>query len=222
MTPCIRTIIIDDHPLFRDGVATALQREVDIAILGQGSSSSAAIALTRELKPDVILLDIGIMGGGIETIERVLAESPTTRIIMLTIDADQVQVRAAFRAGAAAYVLKGVAARDLIAIVRAVHAGEGYITPSLAATIMSSLTRPAPNHYPANNPLDALSAREQTVLGLISAGLSNREIGAQIHLSEKTVKHYVTIVLQKLHVRNRVEAAAFGRNSIVINRDTGD
>ena len=222
MTLCIHTIIIDDHPLFRDGVATALQREVDIDIIGQGSSSAEAIALARELKPDVMLLDIGIMGGGIETIERVLSESPATRIIMLTVDADQVQVRTAFKAGAAAYVLKGVAARDLIAIVRAVYAGEGYITPSLAATIMTDLAKSTTNYPPVSNPLDALSDREQNVLRLISAGLSNREIGEQMHLSEKTVKHYVTAVLQKLHVRNRVEASAFGRNSIVINRDTGD
>jgi len=219
MTSCINTIIIDDHPLFRDGVVMALQHDAGIAIVGQGSTAADAATLAREHKPDVMLLDIGIIGGGIESIETILTESPTTKIIMLTVETDQFKVRLAFKAGAAAYVLKGVGARDLIAIVRSVHMGEGYVTPSLAASIMSELTRPeSPARRPTTNPVDALSDREQYVLRLIATGLSNREIGGQMHLSEKTVKRYVTAVLQKLHVRNRVEAAGFGRSSFVINQ----
>jgi len=212
MQALIRALIIDDHPLYRDGVASALERDATFQVVGQCATSDEAEHLARECQPDIALLDVGILGGGIEAIGRVRGVSPATRVIMLTVDADPMHVQAAFKAGAAAYVLKEIGARELAGIVRVVQNGEGYITPSLGATIVTSLSQhDTPNHDAS--PRDALSERERRVLDLIATGQSNKEIGKHLNLSEKTIKHYVTGVLQKLGVRNRVEAAAYGRNS---------
>ncbi len=218
MNKPIHIAIVDDHPLFREGVVSALQREAEFEVVGEGSTSEEAVNLAHTLQPDIMILDYGIMGGGIKTIETVKSVAPNTRIVMLTVLTDRTQVTATFHAGVSAFVLKGVGGRELNNIIHKVVSGEGYVTPSLAAEILSTpeaiaitATDTAAHRHSVKN-LDVLSEREQVILQLITSGLSNREIGEQIHLSEKTVKHYVTVILQKLHVRNRVEAAAFGRS----------
>jgi two-component system nitrate/nitrite response regulator NarL len=130
---------------------------------------------------------------------------------MLTVSQGEEDVTAALRAGARAYVLKGVAARELLQVIRNVAAGEVYVTPSLAAGLIFDLTNPQ-QRSPAN-PLDDLTERERQILERIAAGDSNKEIGAQLNLTEKTVKHYVSNILQKLQVRNRVEAALMAHTS---------
>lgn len=213
MTGAIRVALIDDHPLLREGVAHTLQTESDIEVVGQGASIDDALRLNRELSPDVLLLDIGIPGGGIAAAQAVVAARPAARIIMLTASDDEDDLVAALKAGAQAYVLKGVSARELVRIVRAVFAGERYVTPELAAGLLTEMAQgrqPAPS---AATPLDELTEREREVLEGVAAGLSNKEIGRRLHLSEKTVKHYMTNILQKLHVRNRVEAALLIRQS---------
>jgi two-component system, NarL family, nitrate/nitrite response regulator NarL len=203
----VRIILIDDHPLFREGVAYTLRSEPTFEVVGQGESLDEAVQLVADLTPDILLLDINIPGGGIPTAEKIAASYPTTKIIMLTASSDDDDLVKALKAGARGYILKGVAARELISIVRAVQAGEGYITPSLAANLLSEMaTGQRPSKTEAG-PLDDLTKREREILEQIAVGLSNKEIGQRLHVSEKTVKHYVTSVLQKLHVRNRVEAA---------------
>ena len=204
MPEAIRILVADDHPLFREGVVHSLAAEPDFAVVGQASSGEEALRLARELLPDVVLLDVGMPGwGGIVAAEKIATACPAAKIVMLTVLEDEDKLLASFKAGARAYVLKGVSAHDLAAVVRSVAQGEVYVTPSLAAGVLLALSR---NHSP-QDPLEGLTAREAEILKLVARGMTNREIGEQLHLSEKTIKHYVTNILEKLHVRSRVEAA---------------
>ncbi|MBI4083912.1 MAG: response regulator transcription factor [Candidatus Lambdaproteobacteria bacterium] len=204
MSDSIRVLIADDHPLFREGVAHSLASEPDFEVVGQVSGGEAALELARELVPDVVLLDITMPGqGGLVAAGRIAAACPATRIVMLTVSQHEDDLLEAFKAGARAYVLKGVSVRELFRVLRAVVAGEVYVAPSLAARILVEHT-----HFsPPPDPLDQLTEREREVLMLLAEGLSNRQIGARLHLAEKTIKGYMSNVLQKLHVRSRVEAA---------------
>lgn len=213
MSDCIQIIIVDDHPLFREGLAQTLRAEADIDVVAQATTAAEAVRLTSEHLPDIVLLDITIPGGGLNAAQRIAATSPVTKIVMLTASEAEEDVLAALKAGARGYILKGVSGRDLIRIVRDVVAGESYVTPSLAASLLSDLQTTRPGARPPTNPLDELTERERQILEGVAAGLSNKEIGLQLALSDKTVKHYMTNILQKLHVRNRVEAALLARSA---------
>jgi DNA-binding NarL/FixJ family response regulator len=213
MSEKIQIVIVDDHPLFREGVAHTLRAEPGLEVVGQGANMEDAVRLACDLLPDIILLDIDMPGGGLHAAQAIAAACPVTRIVMLTVSEDEEHVLGALRAGARAYILKGISARELISILRAVWAGEGYVSPTLAASLLSEMTGTVPGGRLPGSPLDELTERERQILECIAAGLSNKEIGHQLHLSEKTVKHYVTNILQKLHVRNRVEAALLAQKS---------
>jgi two-component system, NarL family, nitrate/nitrite response regulator NarL len=203
MNEQIRVLVVDDHPLFRQGVVHSLNTDPGLSVVGETASGQEALQLARELLPDVVLLDISMPGwNGLVTAEKITIACPATTIVMLTVSEDKDKLFAAFKAGARAYVLKGVSARELVNVVRTAASGEVYVSPSLAAEMLVSLTQGQ-----APDPLQELTAREREILGLIGAGLTNREIGERIFLSEKTIKHYVTNILQKLQVRSRVEAA---------------
>jgi len=199
----IRILVVDDHPLFREGAVHSLAAEPDFSIVGQAENGEEALRLARDLLPDVVLLDIGMPGAdGLATAQKITAACPATRIVMLTVYEDEDKLLAAFKAGARGYVLKGVSARELANVVRAAAHGDVYVSPSLAAGILRTLSR-----GPSADPLDGLTERESAILTLVGEGLTNREIGERLHLSEKTIKHYITNILQKLQVRSRVEAA---------------
>ncbi len=203
MSESIRVLLADDHPLFRDGVTHSLAGESDLTLVGQAASGEEALRLARDLLPDVALLDITMPGkGGLVAAAEIATACPATKIVMLTVSEHEDDLLAAFKAGARGYVLKGVSARELANVVRAVAGGEVYVSPSLAAGMLVELTRSRPP-----DPLSELTEREREILRLVSDGLTNREIGERLHLAEKTVKHYMTNVLGKLHVRSRVEAA---------------
>jgi DNA-binding NarL/FixJ family response regulator len=203
MSEAIRVLVVDDHPLFRQGVAHSLAATNDFTVVGEAGSGEEALQLARELLPDIVLLDISMPGwSGFVTAEKIATACPASAIVMLTVSEDQDKLLAAFKAGARAYVLKGVSPRKLADVLCAAVAGEVYVSPPLAAEMLASLTRSR-----APDPLQELTEREREILGLIGTGLTNREIGQRISLSEKTIKHYVTNILQKLQVRSRVEAA---------------
>lgn len=203
MNEQIRVLVVDDHPLFRQGVVHSLGSDPGLTVVGETASGEEALKLARELLPDVVLLDISMPGwNGLITAEKITTACPATTIVMLTVSEDKDKLFAAFKAGARAYVLKGVSARELTRVVRTAANGEVYVSPSLAAEMLVSLTQGQ-----APDPLQELTEREREILGLIGAGMTNREIGERIFLSEKTIKHYVTNILQKLQVRSRVEAA---------------
>lgn len=203
MSDPIRILLADDHPLFREGVANSLAATADFAVIAQAGSGEEAVSLALALNPDMVLLDVSMPGmGGIEAAARIAAALPQVRIMMLTVSETPESLLAALKAGAHGYVLKGVSASELRTIVRNVALGEAYVTPTLAAEMLTEFSRPRPPDAFAT-----LTARETGVLELLSQGLTNREIGERLHLAEKTVKHHITVILQKLHVRSRTEAA---------------
>lgn len=203
----IRVGIVDDHPLYREGVVQTLRADPDIEVAGEGGSADDAVRLMRTLSPDVLLLDLTMPGGGLEAIRTILAQMPDAKILVLTASEHDDDLLTALERGARGYALKGLGGEDLGRVVRAVARGEGYVPPSLAAGFLAGAARAARAAPAPPSPLERLSEREREVLGLLSEGRSNREIGEQLHLTEKTVKHYVTGILQKLEVRNRTEAA---------------
>jgi DNA-binding NarL/FixJ family response regulator len=210
----LRVVIVDDHTLFREGLATILNAEDDIEVVGQGGSSEEAIQLAEELVPEIILLDIDMPGDGLSAAGKISERFPVTRIVILTASEEDDHLISALKAGAHAYILKGVPARELMRILRAVANGESYVPPALAAGLLLEMHE-AGSHSPKaqNNPMKDLTGRELEILQGIASGLTNKEIAQNLFLSEKTVKHYITNILQKLHVRNRVEAALLAQKS---------
>jgi DNA-binding NarL/FixJ family response regulator len=208
MGDVIRVIVADDHPLFRDGVVSSLRSAGDIVVEGEASSADEAVRLAREHLPDIALLDITMPGGGIAAARDIAQACPATKIVMLTVSEDEDDLLGALKAGASGYVLKGVSARELTAILRRVYGGEAYVTPALAGQLLREMSRPRPA-----GPLDELTAREREVLELVASGRSNSEIGQKLGLAEKTIKHYMTNLLGKLQVRSRVEAALLAQKA---------
>jgi two-component system, NarL family, nitrate/nitrite response regulator NarL len=197
----IRVAVADDHPMFRAGVVGSLREDDGLDVVGEASDAAGALELARAELPDVMVLDIAMPGSGLAAAGAIRDACPATRIVMLTVSEDEDDLLAAVKAGASGYVLKGAGARELIEVIRAVHAGEVYVAPALAWGMLRELSTPR------SSPYDELTAREREVLELVGEGLSNQEIGERLGLAEKTVKHYMTNILGKLHVRSRVEAA---------------
>jgi DNA-binding NarL/FixJ family response regulator len=213
MTDPIRLLIVDDQRLMREGLRTLLELEGGFEIVGEATNGQAAIDAYAELKPDVVLMDIRMPGmDGVEATRRLCVSWPGARVIILTTFDDDANVFEGLRAGAVGYLLKDLSGQELASAVRTVDKGGALIEPTVAKRVMIEFAR---LHPPARS-IDAglpepLSERELEILKLISAGLSNREIGNKLSLSEGTVKNYVTNVLQKIGVRDRTQAALRGR-----------
>jgi two-component system, NarL family, nitrate/nitrite response regulator NarL len=214
MSDKIHVAIADDHALFRDGLAGIISGTEDFEVVGQAGNMREAVQLARDLLPDIILLDIEMPGGGLEAARIVAEDCPVTRIVILTSSEEDDHLIRALKIGARAYILKGVAARELLRILRAVWAGESYVPPMLAASLLLEMREANSQQKQATSPLDDLTPREREILEGLAAGLSNKEIGEKLFLSEKTVKHYMTNILQKLQVRNRVEAALLAQKEM--------
>jgi two-component system, NarL family, nitrate/nitrite response regulator NarL len=209
----IRVAIIDDHPLMRKGIVQALCSEPDLDIVGEGGSADDAVALAERLLPDVMLIDINMEGGGLNALKRIANSCPAVACIVITVREDEETVSQALRVGARGYMLKGIGGSELAATIRAINQGEVYITPSLAARLLMIGTTKHDAVNSSQARFDVLTAREDEILRLIAKGMINKEIGTVLDISEKTVKHYVTNILQKLQVRNRVEAALLARQN---------
>src|SRR5574341_323853 len=180
MADKIRLLIADDHPLFREGVAAILRPEPDLEIVGQCTTAREAIRLSQDLLPDVVLLDLDMPGGGLTAVQAIATNYPVTKIVVLTVADEEDYVMAAFKAGAHAYVLKGVAARELIGILRGVRAGEGYVSPTLAASLLSEMKPAGAGEHPQAGVIEVLTGREREILELIAVGAINKEIGQQL------------------------------------------
>lgn len=213
MSEPVTLVVVDDHPLYRAGVVRTLADAPDLRVLGEGASADDALELVRRAQPKVVLLDLSMPGGGVEAARRIAADFPDTMIVMLTASENDDDIMESLAAGARGYVLKGVGAHDLLSVVRAVAAGGSYVSPSLAGRLLVTMKAKGADRA-AKSPLAALTDREEEILRQVAAGKSNKEVGRALGLQEKTVKHYMTSILQKLQLRNRTEAALFARDNL--------
>ena len=213
MTDIIRLLIVDDQRLMREGLRTLLELEHGFEIVGEAANGQAAIDAYAELRPDVVLMDIRMPGmDGVEATRRLCTSWPGARVIILTTFDDDANVFEGLHAGAVGYLLKDLSGQELANAVRTVYKGGALIEPTVAKRVMAEFARLYPPARSIEERLpDPLSERELAILKLVSAGLSNREIGNKLGLTEGTVKNYVTSILQKIGVRDRTQAALRGR-----------
>jgi two-component system nitrate/nitrite response regulator NarL len=205
MNTSIRVAVVDDHPLFREGVTRSLSEIEGFEIVAEGSSGEDAVRIAGTLQPDVLLMDISMPAGGLDAIPAILDVAPSQKIVMLTVSETSEDVTTALDRGAMGYVLKGVGARTLAEAIRTVAAGEGYVAPTLSARLISARIQTATLDKPAL--VASLTPREMQVLELVAVGMSNKHVAIELDLQEKTVKHHMTQILTKLGVTNRTEAA---------------
>jgi len=210
MIGVIRIAIVDDHPLFREGVTRSLSEIGGFEIVGEGATAQDAERIASTVQPDILLLDISMPGGGLAAVASILTDHPAQKIVMLTVSEANADVTKALNAGVQGYILKGVGSRALADILHNVAAGESYLTPTLSARLLSDLQSPHPADGVADR-LRHLTERQTEILRLVAESLSNKEVALRLELQEKTVKHHMTGVLSKLHVRNRTEAALMMR-----------
>lgn len=197
--PTIRLLLVDDHPVLRAGLANVLNYEPGITVVAEADDGASAIVLWRTLRPDVMLLDLSMAGmDGIETLERLRAEFPDARVLMLTSSEAPEDVRHALKAGAGGYVTKNVRRAELVAAIREVFAGARVIGESVARQLA------------AGEESRAVSRRELEVLGLVRQGFTNADIGRLLGISERTAKAHVGALLCKLQAADRAEAVARG------------
>ena len=204
MSELISIIVVDDHPLFREGVVTTLLESGKFEVVAQAGNKEDALIQAEKHLPDLMLLDVSMPGGGIETAHEIANRVPIIKVIMLTVSEQEHDVQAALKAQAKGYVLKGVASDDLVNILQDISRGDSYISPNLAVNLLMRSAEEIDKNI--KDEFD-LNDRERQILEKLAIGMSNREIADDIHLSEKTVKHYMTNIMHKLHVSNRVQAA---------------
>ncbi len=204
----IRVLIVDDHALFRQGVRATLNQSAQIEVVGEAANGMEAIDLYRELKPDAIVMDINMpQMNGLEATRRIKQVAPEARILMLTVSDAEDALFDAIKAGASGYVLKTAAPETVVDSIRRVSEGEPVIPGKLAVRIIHEMSKPK---EPKPTPhVDQLTEREIEVLRQMSTGASNRDIATALFISENTVRNHVRSILEKLHVNNRGQAAAF-------------
>jgi DNA-binding NarL/FixJ family response regulator len=202
----IRVLAVDDHPLLREGIAALISTEEDMELIGEASNGREALDLFRKFHPDITLMDLQMPEmNGIDAIGAIRGEFPDARIIVLTTQPGDVQVSRALKAGARAYLLKGMLRKELLETIRAVHAGQKRLSSEIAAEIAEHATD------------GTLTPREIEVLRLVAAGNANKEIGARLSLTEVTVKSHVKNVLAKLGANDRTHAVTIALKRGIID-----
>jgi two-component system, NarL family, response regulator LiaR len=214
----IRIAIVDDHPVVRQGLRRMLEQRPDLEVVGEAADGAQALALARDLVPDVMLLDLLMPGtDGISAIREITRLTPTTRIIILTSFADDEYIFAAVKAGALSYLLKDAGPEELVAAVRAAHRGESVLHPMVASRLLREV------RGRQQSPWRDLTPREQEVLSLVAHGRSNQEIARELVLSEATVRTHMANILSKLHLADRTQAAIYAlRQGLVPLDETGE
>jgi DNA-binding NarL/FixJ family response regulator len=211
----LRVLLVDDHDLFRSGLRTLLEDQ-GLQVVGEADNGRAALQLVAELAPDVIVMDLKMPGlTGVETTRQVSSIAPRTRVVVLTISADDDDVMAALLAGACGYLLKNSSIDQLVAGIHAAAGGESLISPQIAAKVLQRLRAQTPDTA-ARAIRTELSARELEVLRLIAIGKDNAEIARDLFISPKTVKNHISNILMKLQIENRIQAAVYAVRSGIV------
>ncbi|ATU94433.1 response regulator [Phyllobacterium zundukense] len=215
MSP-ISIALVDDHPLMLSGVVSLFERNDDFVVVAKGTTADEALQINRDFFPNVMVLDLFMPGNVFDVISEIVRTSRGSKVVAFTAMTGSDYAVRALNAGASGYVLKGSSAEELIQGVRAAHCGETYITPGFACKVIEAL-RIASLRKAANAPIK-LSLREEQIVRLLLRGYTNRQISVGLGIGEKTVKNYMTILMQKLHARNRLEVLIAAQKLEVDNR----
>lgn len=203
----IKVFIADDHDLIRKGLKSIINLEDNLSIVGEAENGEKTLQMLKSCEADVLLLDFNMpLVNGIEVLKKIKQQGDTIKIIMLTVENDKRTIQEAIDIGAEGYVLKDSAGEEIVNAIKTVYSGGNYIDKSLVSLLFSGIKS---KNNKASNPLDVLTKREIEVLMKISKGFSNKEIGEQLYISEKTVKNYATSLFRKINVEDRVHATIF-------------
>jgi two-component system, NarL family, response regulator DevR len=204
----LRLLVVDDHEVVRQGLVALLDRRAGFEVVAQAGTVAESIEQARQYQPDIVVMDVRLPdGSGIEACREIRAELPDTKVIMLTSYPDEEAVMSAIIAGASGYLLKQIRARDLVAALETVGRGESLLDPGVTEKVLERVRRMASGDV--TDELSALTAQERKILMLVAEGKTNKEIAADVFLSDKTVKNYVSSILSKLDLERRAQAAAF-------------
>ncbi|HEX6379714.1 MAG TPA: response regulator transcription factor [Acidimicrobiia bacterium] len=204
----VRVMIVDDHEVVRHGIRAMLEAAEDMVVAGEAGGVREAVEVAAAVRPEVVIMDVRLEdGSGIEACREIRAQRPETKVVMLTSFADDEALFASIMAGASGYVLKQVRGGDLLRSVRTVAKGGSLLDPAVTGTVLDRLRKG--KHLIKDERLARLSPQEERIVTLVADGKTNREIGEELHLAEKTVKNYVSSILSKLEVARRAEAAAY-------------
>lgn len=208
----IRVLVADDHASFTRTISLLLADDTDIEVVGTAADGEEAVQRTSELRPDVVLMDLNMPGtNGIDATRQISEAAPHVAVIVLTMFDDDESVVTALRSGAHGYLLKGARQADIVRAIHAAHAGEAIFGPAVARRLAGMVEPPADDQGARSFP--GLTARELEVLDRVAAGLDNRAISAEMFLSEKTVRNYVSMILTKIHASSRAEAIVRARDA---------
>ncbi|HLA16202.1 MAG TPA: response regulator transcription factor [Candidatus Limnocylindrales bacterium] len=204
----LRVLVVDDHEVVREGLVALLDRRPAFTVVAQAGTAAEALAEAHRYEPDLVVMDVRLPdGSGIEVCREIRSEMPTVRVVMLTSYPDEEAVLSAIVAGASGYLLKQIRARDLVSALETVGRGESLLDPAVTERVLERVRRMAAGE--AHDELAALTAQERKILLLVAEGKTNKEIAAEVFLSDKTVKNYVSSILSKLDLERRAQAAAF-------------
>lgn len=208
MGESLKVMLVDDHEVVRQGLRALLEAEEDIDVVAEADSGPSAVSLASAHRPDVVVMDVRMPGGsGVEACRAIRDERPDVQVIMLTSFSDDEALFNSIMAGAAGFVLKQIRGRDLIEAIRTVGGGKSLLDPDVTKRVLERLRKAK---FDEKDPkLARLSAQEERILDMVGEGMTNRQIAERIHLSDKTVKNYVSTILQKLEVARRAEAASY-------------
>jgi two-component system response regulator DevR len=204
----LRLLVVDDHEVVRQGLVALLGRRAEFQVVAEAGSVAESIEQARRFQPDIVVMDVRLPdGSGIEACREIRAELPSTKVIILTSYPDEDAVLSAIIAGASGYLLKQIRARDLVSALESVGRGESLLDPAVTERVLERVRRIGTAVY--GSELSALTQQEQKILLLVAEGKTNKEIAADVFLSDKTVKNYVSSILSKLNLERRTQAAAF-------------
>ena len=206
--PPLRLLVVDDHEVVREGLVALLSRREEFQVVAEAGTVAEALAAARRFEPDLVVMDVRLPdGSGIEACRDIRAEFPSTRIVMLTSYPDEEAVLSAILAGASGYLLKQIRGRDLVSALEAVGRGDSLLDPAVTERVLERVRRIASGDE--KDELSDLTSQERKILRLVAEGKTNKEIAADVFLSDKTVKNYVSSILSKLNLQRRAQAAAF-------------